>query len=1304
MGFMIARRLTLVTLVLLCAAAGALALASATASAFNTHVFSSSFGGPGSGAGQVSSPAGVAINSVTHDVYVADPGNFRIDEFSSSGTFLRAWGWGVADGLPAFESCTLSCQAGLSGSGAGQFTSPVFVAVDNSGGVSAGDVYVGDTGDNLVSKFDASGNLVSGWGSGGQLNGSTTSAGSFGRLAGVAVDGSGKLTVINENESKLVFEFVQDGTFDTQFEVARGTAPNGLAVDAMGDIFKVNGSENVEEITGSGSDVGQVTLSEAAKGIAVDPLTGDLYTDEGGHVEQYVFSGAGIVSEPGGSTCVVKPEAGCGASDSFGSGNLTGGTGIAVDPVSGTSGTVYVADAATNGIDVFVPAVVPDVNTGQASNVHPAGVTLNGSVDPDGLQVTACRFEYGTSGSYGQSIPCEQPPGSGTSPVAVSANLTALQPNTEYHFRLLASNANGIKYGVDVTVTTTGPPRFDGEWITNVTTTSATFNTKVNPLWPTNAEYRLEYGTSTSYGQTLTGSVGEGANDLLVSVHRQDLQPGTTYHYRFVDSNVYGTVEGPDHVFTTQATGGQEPSLLDGRAWELVSPSNKNGALIEDYGGVPIQAASDGSGISYGASEAIGENPEGKTAISQILSTRGPDGWKSQDISLPQGLAKEEELAYDGYEYQMFSPDLSLAAIWQHAVAASPLAPEAADGKLYLRDDTDGSFLPLFTTANIPPGTNLHEEVAEGRETKVEFATATPDLSHVILASRLVLTSEAIEGSRQSPDGTIPQQMNLYEWSAGRFQPVNVLPGEITTEKTVPGANIGGSTKYGNIPRAVSGDGRWVVWTLGEPYSGGPSSLYVRNMVEKRTVQIGGDDARVLAMSSDGSKIFFLEGSAGSGNSNLFQGGELYEFDTATGVQTALTSDHGPGESSAGVKEGLLGTSEDGSWVYFMANGVLGDGAERGATTGNCVTISHSNGEGSCNLYVWHDGTTKYIARLSSEDAFDWYYESFGGAQQLGPVRSRVSPDGRYLTFMSNGSLTGYDNLDANSGEPDEEVYMYDAVTDHLVCASCDPTGARPVGIPDTSNSTNILMEYRHGSGSLEGHWLAGITPSSQENLFSHEFHQPRYLSDTGRLFFDSPDALVPQDTNGLMDVYEYEPAGVGSCTAVSITFSERSGGCVSLVSSGTSSQESAFYDASENGDDAFFLTASRLSAADYDTSVDVYDAHVCSTAAPCVAVPVSPPPCTSGDSCKAAPSPQPDIFGPTPSATFNGAGNVVASPVGSVVKPKSLTRAQKLARALKACRREGARRRAMCERQVRKRYAVKRSRKANAKKKGGRR
>jgi len=309
-------------------------------------------------------------------------------------------------------------------------------------------------------------------------------------------------------------------------------------------------------------------------------------------------------------------------------------------------------------------------------------------------------------------------------------------------------------------------------------------------------------------------------------------------------------------------------------------------------------------------------------------------------------------------------------------------------------------------------------------------------------------------------------------------------------------------------------------------------------------------------------------------------------------------------------------------------------------------------------------------------------------------MTARVSPDGRYLAFMSQRGLTGYDNFDVNEEtgrHADEEVYLYDASSGRLICASCDPTGRRPHGV-----------EYKkldEGEGLAGGDrvwgsetWIAANIPGWTAFRVDRARHQARYLSDSGRLFFNSDDALVPQDVNGTEDVYEYEPTGIGDCTASQLTFNSRSGGCVGLISSGTSAEESVFMDASESGGDVFFLTAARLSGQDVDAALDVYDAHECTSAVPCFPTPaVQPPPCSTGDSCKGTPSPQPAIFGAPASATFAGAGNAVqpVSKAKVTTKQKSLTRAQKLAKALKACERKPKRKRAACVVQARRRYGA---------------
>jgi hypothetical protein len=222
-----------------------------------------------------------------------------------------------------------------------------------------------------------------------------------------------------------------------------------------------------------------------------------------------------------------------------------------------------------------------------------------------------------------------------------------------------------------------------------------------------------------------------------------------------------------------------------------------------------------------------------------------------------------------------------------------------------------------------------------------------------------------------------------------------------------------------------------------------------------------------------------------------------------------------------------------------------------------------------------------------------------------------------------------------------------------------------------------------------EGQWVAANIPGWTPYINGTALYQSRYLSDTGRLFFNSSDALVPQDTNGDEDVYEYEPTGTGpvtgGCSEAAGTFVPAARGCVGLISSGVASGESAFLDASTTGGDVFFLTGEKLVPQDTGSGLDIYDAHECTSVAPCPSPVAVPSVCESAGSCRTAPMSQPVIYGAPASMTFNGTGN--QSTGQAAVKPRSLTRAAKLVRALKQCKHKRGRARTACERQARRRY-----------------
>jgi hypothetical protein len=847
---------------------------------------------------------------------------------------------------------------------------------------------------------------------------------------------------------------------------------------------------------------------------------------------------------------------------------------------------------------------------------------------------------------------------------------------------LAVSHARETVYAADATLDVVdvfppepaSKPLVKSESVSNVTGDSATLQAEVNPHGAS-TEYTFEYGVCATVAACVSsayeasapapeGFAGAGFASDSVSVNPQTLRAGTVYHFRVVLHNEFGTVDGEGQTFTTQTANGGS-GLLDGRAWELVTPPEKRGAALSDINEhEEIQASAGGDAFTIEAYSPTEADPPGFSISEQLFSTRGPGGWVARDIGVPHEQATGLSIG-QGSEYRIFSEDLSRAVtqpFGSFIPSSSPwaLSPkEASEQTAFLRTDylngevsrpcLESCYRPLVTGkqgyANVAPGTAFSEERGGECPTIMcgpRFVGASPDLRHV------VLTIE--NGVELTPGGG-----SLYEWNEGVLTPLG-------------NAVLGFESKMAR--HAVSDDGSRVVLS-----AGGEGAIYLRDTVKDKTVPLGGGVFQTA--SSDGSRVFF------SNSTGLY---ECEIVEAMGGELECKLSDLTPNGLLLG---NVLGASEDGQWLYFVSTAVLAAG--EGAVSGDP------------NLYVWHDGGTKLVAVLSEKDSPSW---DRGTGGDLKEMTARVSPDGQWLAFMSQRDLTGYDTRDAVSGQPDEEVYLYSAASGRLVCPSCNPSGARPVGV-----------EYKELDGKLVGGdrvwdsstWIAANIPGWTPYTTSGTLYQSRYLSGDGRLFFNSGDALVSQDVNGTEDVYEYEPAGYTNaegkvqCTPGSTGFSEGSDGCVGLVSSGTSAEESAFVDASETGGDVFFLTAAKLAPQDFDTAIDVYDAHECTAAAPCLPVAAGvPPPCDTGDACKPGPTPQPSIYGSPSSETFSGAGNIVPSAPGAS-QPKGLTRAQKLARARQACSKEKRKRRAVCERQAKRRYGTAaRSRKASATKRGG--
>ncbi|HST55881.1 MAG TPA: hypothetical protein VLJ42_08310 [Solirubrobacteraceae bacterium] len=410
------------------------ALGASTAAADPILVQQSIFGNITLGV-QLLNPGGVGVDTTTGNVYVADTGNARVAQFDASGHFLMAWGWGVVDGSAVLQTCTSSCLPGIAGGAAGQFSTPEGVAVDNSTGSSAGDVYVLDSTNKVVDKFNSSGAYLS------QLTGTGPSS-PFDTPTGVAVDVHGNLWVSDSGTTNRAEEFDSAGSHLTGFADSYSSTA-GIAVDSSDNVYLIDSAGNVDRWTSAGAGRTTIDSGTAATAIAVDPSTNNLYSDHGYIVYEYNAAGSQI------STL----------------GLIGGSRGLAYNPHIAlpniTPGALYVADAAGNNAEIIGtdPLLPPSIDGESASGVGAVSAVVHALINPH-YSSSTYFVQWGTDTSYSGGV-LPAPPGLSLAGGAADATdhtasllLNLLQAHTTYHFRFVAVNQNGTTPGPDRTFTT----------------------------------------------------------------------------------------------------------------------------------------------------------------------------------------------------------------------------------------------------------------------------------------------------------------------------------------------------------------------------------------------------------------------------------------------------------------------------------------------------------------------------------------------------------------------------------------------------------------------------------------------------------------------------------------------------------------------------------------------------------------------------------------------------------------------------------------------------------------------------------
>jgi hypothetical protein len=878
-----------------------------------------------------------------------------------------------------------------------------------------------------------------------------------------------------------------------------------------------------------------------------------------------------------------------------GAGALKEPTAVAID----SSGNLWVADSGNNRIVELDSSGAPVKVNGKPVEIESEGVgsvaldghgdvfaVVDNSADPCSVKISPCLHlvEYSSEGTQLADV------GAGSFGESGDAG-------ERFASEVAVNQASGRVYvTAKETVWVFGPPLapvVDRELTAEVGASEAKLGALVNP-GGIQTSYRFEYGTTTAYGNTTPapeGSVGEGVESHAVWASASGLAPGTTYHYRVVATNEVapGGIAGEDQTFTTltaaqaacpneQMRGGFSGKLPDCRAYELVtapvtSGSQFDGELRMAYAS---KAAADGEALTLTTAE---PRPGAPTAGEKYVARRSAGGWIAEDI-MP--LESYDGVGCANYQFayafsEQVTRDVIQAGGGSRATSSNNKRedPESCnpEGSQVVSGEPVG-YENLLVRENATGAYQLVNVLPPGvTPADAHFQAASADVSHVIFTE----TSPLAAGAQYGVE-------NLYEWDEGAVRLVSVLP----DGAAVPGS-FAAKADTREHDGVVSSDGSHVLFTYG-------GALYDR-IDGQRTVQVDekqggsgpGGGGSFKAASADGSKVFFFDESKLTAGSTAEAGEpDLYECALPEGASKCELTDLTV--AAAGHADVLSVTplgGHDSSYIYFVAKGVLASNT-REFTNSQGQTVVEGAEAGKENLYLWNGETTTFIA---------------GGVEYSSYGIEQTSPDGKWLAFETKKSLTGYD--DAALGSEYSELFLYSAATGQLACATCNPTG-EPAGA--------------QGGVAHRGEALGEIY-----GLFPNR----HVLTDAGQVFFETTEALVPSDTNGQRDVYEYEGAGAH------------------LISSGTSSFETALEDVSENGNDVFFRSNQQLVPQDnQEGQIVTYDARVGGGFAEAS----SPPACTTADACRTPVSPQPSIYGAPASQTFSGLGNL-APPPPTVVK-----------------------------------------------------
>jgi hypothetical protein len=1171
-----------------------------------------SFDGSGTPQGSFSGDPGhgVAVDESTGNIYVNDRGHHLVDVFDSSGSFLRQ-----IDGA--------NTPDGVFGGPTNNAVDLFDIAVDNTGGPAAGNVYVTDAfPPSFVNVFDSAGNFLY------RIDGSANENGSSDfRPAGLAIGANGNL-IISQGPFGYTGHIYQytttasSATFLSQIddETLKNTI-NSFAIDATGNFYVVNPAGVVEK-RDAATGVVLSTYPGIAHGtgsLAVDRTGEVLFVGEGRSISEYSLAGV-----------LIRRFAGV----------IDATDGMAIDE---STNRLVVLDPERKRVDLYGPpeaATVPDVSLGTTTpGYFEAG--LSGTINPDGAP-GAYRFEYRVHGTADWKTTPLQPVGEGSADVPISTNLPGLIQNTEYDLRLVGveTDSGAIATSAAKTFKTNAVPLPTISAATGVTTNSATLHGSVNPQGA-QAGWHFEYskdGSNWTNAPATDQNPGTGSSDVAVETLLNGLDPNTKYLARLTITYLGGKGGSATSAQTSFTTGAEAPVISLLEASPITDSAATLRAYIDDRNSATTYYFEYGPDESYGTTVPLGEDgdagdqlgPEGVleqisglepettyhfrvTATNQAGTVHSDDAsfttrataemnWPARGLELVNEpdkgnqntiLVREEPSSEGG---MLGVPGINRAgnrSAWLTFSGAPGSTTGAAAPFLSERTETGWVTRPLTPAAQEQPG--------EGMREYERPVAATPDLSTFAF-----ITTQGVLGAAENALVRVETQGGVL-----RHQIIDVLPPALEA-----GYGFGPGTSLAADGTLIYGKGTGL--GPGQVVKG-EEIFIVRADGVAQELPTPACEATLLAGAKESfSRLLLL--SAGDTNCNGPK--QLYSLEPGSGALELISGPPASGPAATADYNGVR-ISDDGSTVIYRTATGLSEDDTNGVNdlyrwhpdTGNeCLTCAAGGLPSSSThtskdlshiyiktasqlvpgtpggLYAWHDGEIHFISPNPNAKM------------------DLLTPDGRTMVFWAGVKGITADRLDAcrnrdpsdtkdishESTNPCSQLYLYSEARGTIECISC----------PDEPQEAAVQPHLGGGFGVIN-----------------------YALSEDGQTVgFVTEAALSPRDINNTLDVYEWH------------------NGSVRLVTNGASEWPESLFARPQIGgisadgrDLEIAVGGAALSGHEADGFVNVYDARVGGG----FAVELPPAPCVE-DACQGPLQSPPPLSNPG-SAGFDGQGNARA-------------------------------------------------------------